>query len=471
MERKSLKEVLLSAPEFRFSADEEIQKALIGFDSKIVVLDDDPTGVQTVHDIPVYTAWDQTFIDSGFKDEGMFFILTNSRGVSAKEAEQLNADIASRVFDAAKQAKKDFVLISRSDSTLRGYYPLETKTLKETLENKGYPLFDGEIICPFFVEGGRYTVGNVHYVLSGDELVPAGDTEFAKDKSFGYRNSDLTCWVEEKTGGVYPKDGVAAVSIETIRVGGPDAVSKILMGVSGFGKVVVNALSYEDIKLFLAGYIKAVGAGKRFMFRSAAAIPKVLGGVSDQPLLTKEQLVAGNRNGGLVVIGSHVAKTTKQLEELLKETRITPVEFDQHLVLDPGLFQKERERVQALINDLIQKGEDVVVYTRRERLDLNTGNPEDELRLSREISDAVTGFVSGLTAKPAYIIAKGGITSSDIGTVGLQARRAMVAGQVLPGIPVWRLGEESRFPGMAYIIFPGNVGGEDALKVIVESLQ
>jgi uncharacterized protein YgbK (DUF1537 family) len=33
----------------------------------------------------------------------------------------------------------------------------------------------------------------------------------------------------------------------------------------------------------------------------------------------------------------------------------------------------------------------------------------------------------------------------------------------LPGIPVWQLGEESRFPGMNYVVFPGNVGGADAL--------
>lgn len=470
MEHKKLQDILNEAPGFSVSADGAIEKALAGFDKKIIVLDDDPTGVQTVHDIPVYTAWDEESIEQGFADPGMFFILTNSRGVSAKEAERLNRDIAERVLSAAKKSGKDFVFISRSDSTLRGYYPLETATLRDVLEKDGKTV-DGEIICPFFIEGGRYAYGNIHYVLYGNELIPAGETEFAKDKSFGYKASDLTEWVEEKTGGAYKQEDVAAIDLETIRTDGQNAIADKLMGIRNFGKVIVNALSYDDIKLFLAGYIEATKRGKHFIFRSAAAIPKVIGGVGDQPLLEKDKLVAGNENGGLIVIGSHVEKTTKQLEGLLAKTDIEPIEFDQHLVLDEAAFKKERARVQQIANERIARGKDVVIYTRRERIDLNTGNPEDELRLSRAISDAVTAFVTNLDVQPAYIIAKGGITSSDIGTTALRAKRAMVMGQVLPGIPVWQLGDESKFPGMAYIIFPGNVGGEDALKVIVEKLR
>jgi uncharacterized protein YgbK (DUF1537 family) len=65
------------------------------------------------------------------------------------------------------------------------------------------------------------------------------------------------------------------------------------------------------------------------------------------------------------------------------------------------------------------------------------------------------------------LIAKGGITSSDIATKSLKVKLAMVAGSILPGVPVWKLGEESLFPGMHYVIFPGNVGGDDALSLAV----
>ena len=44
-------------------------------------------------------------------------------------------------------------------------------------------------------------------------------------------------------------------------------------------------------------------------------------------------------------------------------------------------------------------------------------------------------------------------------------------GQIQPGIPVWKLGPESRFPGLPYIIFPGNVGSDDTLKKVVKILR
>ena len=76
----------------------------------------------------------------------------------------------------------------------------------------------------------------------------------------------------------------------------------------------------------------------------------------------------------------------------------------------------------------------------------------------------------GLSIRPGFIIAKGGITSSDVGTKALRVRRATVLGQVRPGIPVWLTGPESKFPEMPYIIFPGNVGEITTLREVVELL-
>ena len=53
----------------------------------------------------------------------------------------------------------------------------------------------------------------------------------------------------------------------------------------------------------------------------------------------------------------------------------------------------------------------------------------------------------------------------------LAIKKAAVMGQIQPGIPVWMTGSESKFPGMPYVIFPGNVGGEDTLKKVVETLS
>ena len=209
------------------------------------------------------------------------------------------------------------------------------------------------------------------------------------------------------------------------------------------------------------------------MFRSAAAVPKVLGGVSDAPLLTKEQLIEkDNTNGGIVLIGSHVNKTTLQFEDLKNTAKpMEFIEFNQHLVLEEDGLKKEVERVIKVAEDKIRLGKNVVVYTRRERFDLDTDDKNKQLEVSVKISDAVTSIIGMLQVKPSFIIAKGGITSSDVGTKALKVKKALVMGQVKPGIPVWMTGEESRFPQMPYIIFPGNVGEIETLKEIVDLLS
>lgn len=448
--------------------------ALGRLNRKIVVLDDDPTGVQTVHDVSVYTSWDEKAMTDGFNEENsIFFILTNSRGFTKEETERVHKDIARTLVKVSADTGKDYILISRSDSTMRGYYPLETDTLRKTIEQESSKRFDGEIIFPFFKEGGRFTIDNVHYVKEGDALTPAGDTEFARDKSFGYKSSHIGEYVEEKTGGTFTKESCTYITLEDIRSQNLDKITAQLMGVTGFNKVVVNAIDYVDVKVFAMAFVEAVGRGKEFMFRSAAAVTKVLGGVSDMPLLTKEQLIEKeNNNGGIVLIGSHVNKTTQQFEALKGcTTPLEFIEFNQHLVLQENGLEGEVERVINLAENNIKAGRSVVVYTKRERFDLDTDDKDKQLMVSVQISDAVTSVIGKLSIRPNFIIAKGGITSSDVGTKALKVKKAMVMGQIKPGIPVWMTGEESKFPKMPYIIFPGNVGEIDTLKEIVDLLS
>ncbi len=167
---------------------------------KFVVLDDDPTGVQTVHDVSVYTNWTVASMTEGMNDPNkLFYILTNSRGMTQAETTKIHHEILEAVAEAAKTTGKPYMFISRSDSTLRGHYPLETELLKEGMEATGVTV-DGDVLMPFFKEGGRFTINNVHYVRYGDELVPAAQTEFARDKTFGYTHSAIPDYVEEKTG-------------------------------------------------------------------------------------------------------------------------------------------------------------------------------------------------------------------------------------------------------------------------------
>lgn len=453
--------------------DAMLKSALAAFSPKVVVLDDDPTGVQTVHDVYVYTDRSVESLRAGLTDGNrLFFVLTNSRGFTEAETTQVHQTIAKNLVQASRETGVDFVLISRGDSTLRGHYPLETETLRETLEQCQPRRYDGEVIMPFFPEGGRFTLGNVHYVADGDKLYPAGETEFAKDRTFGYTSSDLRAWVEEKSKGAFPASGVCCVTLEQLRACDVDGIAAMLAKVSGFGKIIVNAIAYEDVKVFVLALLAAMKQGKHYLFRTAAALPKVLGGVSDRALLSRQELVnEANTNGGVIVVGSHVAKTTRQLEALRKLDGVRFVEFNQHLVVDDEAFKAELDRVVAETEAAVASGVTVAVYTRRERFDLNNGNKEDELRMAVKISDAVTSIVARLQARPNFIIAKGGITSSDVGTKALRVKKALVLGQILKGIPIWLTGPESRFPDMPYVIFPGNVGNDEALYDAVAIMQ
>ncbi|RKD73488.1 uncharacterized protein YgbK (DUF1537 family) [Sinobaca qinghaiensis] len=443
------------------------------FSHQIIVLDDDPTGVQAVHGVSVYTDWTKEIIEEGFEETGnIFFILTNSRALDSKETEHLHKTIAERIERVSAQKKVPYLIISRGDSTLRGHYPLETEVLKDTLEKQTDSKVDGEIILPYFKQGGRLTIDNVHYVKQGEKLIPAGKTEFAEDRTFGFTSSHLGEWVQEKTEGRYKKDKAIYISLASLRGLQIEAITDQLLAVQNFNKVIVNAVEEADVRVFTIALMRALRQNKKFLYRTAATFTKIIGDISEKALLEKKDLLsAESQKGGLIVIGSHVKKTTQQLEALMELGDLRFIHFDSHLIVEPEVFQKEVESVQKQVDDGLKEGITTVVYTNRERLDMGEGRKEEELKQSVRISDALTSIVRNAASSPAYILAKGGITSSDVGTKGLGVRKATVKGQIAPGIPVWETKEESLFPYIPYIIFPGNVGEIDTMKKIVMMLE
>ena len=175
---------------------------------------------------------------------------------------------------------RDYTVISRSDSTLRGHFPLETDVLAEALG-------ESEAVClviPYFLEGGRWTVDDVHYVVDGDTWTPAAETPFAKDAVFGFQSSHLRQWVEEKTNGVHPAETVGSISLETIR-SGPDAVTDQLMSFPAGSVGIINALTMRDIEVVVAAILDAEAQGKRFLYRTAASFVRARAGLANKPLL------------------------------------------------------------------------------------------------------------------------------------------------------------------------------------------
>jgi uncharacterized protein YgbK (DUF1537 family) len=186
-------------------------------------------------------------------------------------------------------------------------------------------------------------------------------------------------------------------------------------------------------------------------------------------VLTTQEFELPPTGGGLIVVGSYVPKTTSQLEALLALPGIVSCELNVTKLLDVQAWALEIERATRQVEAALSQGQDVVLYTSRQ---LITGaDAVDSLAIGQRISGSLVSLVQKLQARPRYVLAKGGITSSDVATQGLGIQRAAVMGQILPGVPVWRTGPESRFPGLVYIVFPGNVGDQQALVAVVEKLQ
>ncbi len=466
-------ERLWFAPDARAQIREQFLQEYQDFDARVMVLDDDPTGVQTVHDMAVYTAWDrETLLSALQSGEKLFFVLTNSRSFSAEKTAGAHAEIARNAAEAAKIADAALMLISRGDSTLRGHYPLETRVLCENLETNGFAPFAGEVLCPFFKEGGRFTIDGVHYVQEGDALTPAAQTEFARDRTFGYAHSDLAGYIAEKSGGKIAPEQVVSLTLRELRGGNLDEIAEKLASIAHFHYIACDAIEEADVQALAVILMKLRKLGKNYCIRSAAAVPKVLGNVSDRPLLTRTEMTdASATNGGLVIVGSHVQKTTAQLWELQKsDVPLKNIEFCVENWAVPGGLAAETRRCVALAEEAMRAGKTAVVYTSRKLVMPENATPEELLAISVRISDALTDVVAKLRIRPRFLIAKGGITSSDVGTKALRVKRATVLGQAQPGIPVWKTGAESLFPGLSYIIFPGNVGGVGTLRTIVEML-
>jgi uncharacterized protein YgbK (DUF1537 family) len=442
-----------------------IRAAVAASGQTVVVLDDDPTGTQAIDHVAALTQWSaESLVDEFKREEPCFFMLTNSRSLAPGDARILNQKIASTLLLASQAAGRRFVVVSRSDSTLRGHFPLETDSLDQVLGP-----FDGVLLVPFFETGARHTINDIHYLADGEWLVPVAETQFARDQTFGYHNSNLRAWVEEKSAGRVSPSDVFSISLDTIRRGGPERVRDELRKLADGRVCIANLVNARDLEVFVLGVLLAEAAGKRFIYRTASSFPAVRAGITPRPVLTPSELNLPSTGGGLVVVGSYIPSSSAQLRELIETASTRNVEVNVHAFLESASRAAEITKAAEELNSSMRSGHDAVLYTSREVI--TAPDPLASLAICRQISDCIVAILERLTARPAFVIAKGGITSSDMLTKALRVHRAEVLGQLLPGIPLWRLGEECRWPGIHYLTFPGNLGGPSALKDAFQKLK
>ncbi|MEW5757239.1 MAG: four-carbon acid sugar kinase family protein [Pseudomonadota bacterium] len=427
-------------------------------DTKIIVLDDDPTGSQTVHSCLLLTRWDVPTLREAILDRSpLFFVLTNTRGMDAQRAAEITREVCHNLRIALDELKNQGVainpiLVSRSDSTLRGHYPVETDVIAAELGP-----FDAHFLVPAFFEGGRITRDSVHYLMVDGKPVPVHETEFARDSVFGYRHSYLPEYVAEKTGGRIPAEKVERFVLSDVR---GDCLPRLL-ALKHNTCAVVDSETQQDLNHFAAQLRAAAQQGKRFLFRSAASLLTALAQLPPQPIAAANmrQYVRGGRPGAIIV-GSHVAKTTQQLQALLKMTGILPLEIDVEQI-----DSARASLLQQILRQCAQAHRDgltPIIYT--SRVEKTFPDQATRLAFGERVSAFLMDVVRNLPESIGFLISKGGITSNDVLSNGLALRTSRVLGQILAGCSVVRCpNDHPRYPDLPVVIFPGNVGDANAL--------
>lgn len=396
----------------------------------MVVLDDDPTGIQTVHGCLLITQWDEASVRQGFEDkEPFFYILTNTRAMTREEAAEVTREAMDTVIKVNQNYGYRLIIVSRSDSCLRGHFPLETDVMRQCLVRHGIAVAEKTPFCPAFIEAGRVTIDGIHYMKDGERLIPVSETEFAHDNVFAYHTSILRDYVKEK--GANPDD-----------------------------YIIVNAQGYDELRAFAETIVDGKNAhDKAIVIRSSSSLPKAISGISDIPLLDRS--IIQHEGVGCFVVGSHVKKTTAQLECLLQAEGTCAIEVDVQRILDDAdaLMLETLDTIHQVVDHLLTP----VVYTSRQEIRLDDANQRQHL--GQQVSDFLVDVVRRLPFTPSYLVGKGGITSHDILTKGLGIRSARVLGQIVNSVPC------VMGPQFPYIIFPGNVGNEASLKEVYLKLK
>jgi len=450
----------------------EIQNQLSEDKRVLVMLDDDPTGCQTVHDVRLCLDYSLETLREAFAERPRaLFIVSNSRSLNQPDMAKRIAVIADNVQMVCQELDLPYLMISRSDSTLRGHYPVETDVIKQRI----YGSVDGatDVVIPAFFEGGRVTVFDSQWIIQDGNFIPVGQTEFAKDPLFGYRYSYLPHYIREKFSGYAETPDCHTIEVADLRVKGPEYVRDSLLQVNRNAIVIVNALTYRDMEVFVLGALMAEREGFVPMYRSGASFVRVRAGVEISPPLPRQRNTGSpelQQNGGLVIIGSSTQLATSQLEELASGRDGDDRDYVLYEISVPNIKQEtidSPEEVGKRLSEFIRQGKTVVCYTSRR--EARTPELDMQWELGRSVVGYICRLVESLTVTPRFVVAKGGLTAHEVASDALKVKSCRVVGQVIPGVPEWaiRIGSLE----VPYVVFPGNVGTSTSLRETVEHFQ
>ncbi len=445
---------------------------------KIIIIDDDPTGSQTVNDCNLILRWDYETLLKGLKDSSnLLFILANTRSLSKEDVKIRLKEICSalrEIMNNSSFAEEDFVLISRGDSTLRGHNFLEPDIINELLGP-----FDATFYIPAFIEGNRTTVNGNHFV----DNIPINKTIFSKDKIFGFNTSNIKELLCEQSNYQLDFNNIENICIKDFEALETNQPSKLFMRIEKLKnnkKVIVDIMDYSQLDKF-SSIVRSLLKKKKFLFRSAASFISSLSNVkrTQKDHIYFSQLRRKNNSDkamkGLIVVGSYVELTTRQLNKVLEISLCKPIEvnvFKLYEFFKIGDNLNINSLKKLILNSIRQNliRESIpVLYTSREIISPIDKN--DLIQFQLFLSAFIAEIVSAIKNEIGYLISKGGITTNTIISEGLEAESVYLEGQILPGISLVTFNLLKQKGKLPIVTFPGNIGNKMSLVKALEILE
>jgi uncharacterized protein YgbK (DUF1537 family) len=425
----------------------------------LIVLDDDPTGAQAQAGVPVALDWSAQALHSiAAQRAPAVHLLTNTRALGAEQAQAVTRDAA----QAAARAFPGSRIVLRGDSTLRAHLLPEYLGLRDAIFPGRTPTL---VLVPALPTAGRVTEGGVHYLEQAGERTPLDRTEYARDPDFAYASARLLDWAQERSDGFFPASAGRELHIEELRSGGPAAVGEAITELAQRRSPAVLALDSvtgADLELVALGLRQTEQTDAEVILRSAPAFVGVLSGA----LATGYQPLPRADQGLLVLCGSHVPRSTLQLQRL---TEMHPESVvwvaPQELADGAGPAQAAIALAAAAVAERLSTHGLAVLATSRAVLET-----DDRLRAGAAIASGLAGILASVRTRVGVVISKGGITSAVNIREGLDSAIAQVIGPLRDGISLWSVDTPER-DGLPFVVFPGNVGGDDDLAELVEAIR
>lgn len=419
---------------------------------RVAVLDDDPTGVQTLAGVRVLLDWTGNRVARALVAAHSVHLLTNSRALASQDARATVASAARAVTSTVPGA----MIVLRGDSTLRGHILEEYLALREALARDDFPPL---VLVPALPSAGRVTIGGVQYLERDDGVrIPVHSSEFARDGPFAYASSRVLEWAEERTGGLFGAENGIEVELETLRRTGPDALVEAIRRATTAPvptAVCVDSERPSDIDVVAEGVHRAREACDVFIVRCG---PALAGGLGYATALTDADLPSAGKV--FVVCGSYVAQSVRQLACISSRFPEDVIEVDPlTLSSQDGGFPEITLRLQERL-DISGLAVLAVSGPRPERL--------SDLPSGMRVAQGLATLVASVDRHDALVVLKGGVTSAVALKNGLGALEADIVGPVLPGVALWQIVEPDTRP---VLVVPGNVGADELLVRIVELVR